>query len=385
MDFELTIEQIAIKNMVHDFAAAEVMPYVTEYDREERFPLEIVKKMAALGLMGGTVPPQWGGAGLDNQTLVIAVEEMSRVCPIMGLCMSLASGLVGSSILRYGTEEQKLKYLQPLARGEILAAAGVTESHSGTDVAAMETTATRMLGGYVLNGSKAWISFLDVAEWILTFATLDKTKGAKGICAFIVEKNKQGMSWRPFKNKLGFRPIVTGEVFFNDCFVPSENLVGKEGEGLKVALCAVENGRMTVAARALGLAQACLDASVKYAKQRIVFGKPIGRFQLVQSMITDMIVGIEGARFLTYKLAWLKDQGRERSTRQASSLAKMHAGDVAMMAATNAVQIHGAYGVAEEYAVARYFRDAKVFQIVEGQNQLHKALIAELALGFRDA
>jgi alkylation response protein AidB-like acyl-CoA dehydrogenase len=301
----------------------------------------------------------------------------------MGLCMSLASGLVGSSILRYGTEEQKLKYLQPLARGEILAAAAVTEPHSGTDVTAMETTATRTTGGYVLRGSKAWISFLDVAEWMLTFATLDKSKGAKGICAFLVEKSTAGLSWRPFKNKLGFRPIVTGEVFFDDCFVPSENLVGKEGEGLKVAMCAVENGRMTVAARALGLAQACLDASVTYAKQRIVFGRPIGRFQLVQSMISDMIVGIEGARFLTYKLAWLKDQGREQ-TRQASSLAKMHAGDVAMMAATNAVQIHGAYGVAEEYGVARYFRDAKVFQIIEGQNQLHKALIAELALGFRD-
>lgn len=384
MNFELTSEQITIKNMVRDFAAAEVMPHVVEYDRLERFPIEIVKKMADLGLMGGTIPVTYGGAGLDNQTLVIAVEEMSRVCQIMGLCMSLASGLVGSSILRYGTEEQKLKYLRPLARGEIFAAAGITESHSGTDVAAMSTTAARTVKGYVLRGSKAWISFLDVADWVLTFATLDKTKGAKGICAFIVERGTPGMSWRPFKNKLGFRPLVTGEVFFDDCLVPFSSLVGKEGEGLRVALCAVENGRMTVAARALGLAQACLDSSIKYAKERIVFQKAIGRFQLVQSMITDMILGIEAARLLTYRLAWLKDHGQERA-RLASSLAKMHAADVALMAATHAVQIHGAYGVSEESGVARYFRDAKVFQIVEGQNQLHRALIAELALGFRDA
>jgi glutaryl-CoA dehydrogenase (non-decarboxylating) len=384
MEYGLTSDQIAVQNMVREFAAKEVMPHVEKYDREERFPLEIVKKMAGLGLMGGTIPEAYGGAGLDNQTLVIAVEEMSKVCHIMGLCISLASGLVGSSILQYGTEEQKHKYLAPLARGEILAAAGVTEPHSGTDVAAMQTTVRKTDKGYVLNGSKAWISFLNVAEWFVTFATLDKSLGRKGICAFIIEKNTPGLSWRPVKHKLGYRPLATGELVFEDCLVPKENLLGAEGEGLKVALCAVENGRMAVAARAVGLAQACLDASINYAKERIVFDQPIGKFQLVQSMITDMIVGIESARFLTYKLAWLKDQGRRRA-RQASSLAKMHASDVVMMAANNAVQIHGAYGIAEEYNVARFFRDAKIYQIVEGQNQIHKVLIAELALGYREA
>jgi glutaryl-CoA dehydrogenase (non-decarboxylating) len=384
MDFELTAEQLLVQNMVREFAAKEVLPYVEDYDRQERFPSEIAKKMAGLGWMGGSIPTGYGGAGLDHQTLVIAVEEMSKVCHILGLCMSLASGLVGSSVLQFGTEEQKRKYLTPLARGEVLAGAGVTEPHSGTDVAAMQTKVRRTDKGYVLNGSKAWISFLDVAEWFVTFGTLDRSLGPKGICAFIVEKNSQGLSWRPFKNKLGFRPIATGELVFEDCFVPKENLLGAEGEGLKVALCAVENGRMTVAARAVGLAQACLDASLAYSKERIVMGEPIGKFQLVQSMITDMIVGIESARYLTYKLAWFKDQGHARA-RKASSLAKMHASDVAMMAATNAVQIHGAYGTAEEYHVARYFRDAKVFQIVEGQNQLHKGLIAELELGFRTA
>jgi alkylation response protein AidB-like acyl-CoA dehydrogenase len=384
MDFELTAEQCLVQDMVREFAAKEVLPYVEEYDREERFPVEIVKKMAEIGWMGGSIPTAYGGAGLDHQTLVVAVEEMSKVCHILGLCMSLASGLVGSSVLQFGTDEQKHKYLAPLARGEVLAGAGVTEPHSGTDVAAMQTKVRRIKDGYVINGSKAWISFLDVAEWFVTFGTLDKNLGPKGICAFIVEKNSPGLSWRPFKNKLGFRPIATGELVFEDCFVPKKNLLGAEGEGLKVALCAVENGRMTVAARAVGLAQSCLDASVAYAQERIVMGQSIGKFQLVQSMITDMIVGIESARYLTYKVAWLKDRGHARA-RKASSLAKMHASDVAMMAATNAVQIHGAYGVAEEYHVARHFRDAKVFQIVEGQNQLHKALIAELELGYRSA
>jgi hypothetical protein len=384
MYLELNSEQKNVQKMVRDFALQEVVPFVDIYDREERFPVEIVKKMAALGLLGGTIPEAYGGAGLDHQTQVVAVEEMSRYCHVMGLCISLASGLVGSSVLQYGTEDQKQKYLAPLARGEVFAGAGVTEPHSGTDVAAMETTCQRTESGYILNGAKTWISFLDVGEWFVTFATLDKNLGPKGICAFIVEKNFPGLSCKPFKNKLGFRPISTGELVFQDCFVPKENLLGAEGEGLKIALCAVENGRMTVAARAVGLAQACLDASVQYAKERIVFGQPIGKYQLVQSMITDMLVGIESARYLTHKLAWLKDQGHKRA-RQASSLAKMHASDVAMMAAMNAVQIHGAYGVSEDYHVARLFRDAKVFQIVEGQNQIHKVLIAEIALGYRNA
>ncbi len=382
MDFSLSEEQQQIRKAVREFAQREIAPHVMEYDQQERFPIELVKEAAKHGYMGGVVPPEYGGAGLDYLTYTLIIEEISRVCQIIGCALSFPSGLAGSAILRYGTEEQKRKYLRPLARGEAFAATGVTEPGSGTDVAAMRTTARRDGNEYVLNGSKAWISFLDVADWVLTFATLDRRLKHKGICAFIIERDTPGMSFHPYKNKLGFRPLCTGDIVFQDCRVPAKNRVGAEGEGFKVAMCAVENGRLGVAARAVGMAQACLDEVITYARDRIVFDQPIGRFQLIQSMITDMVTGIESARFLTYRLAWLKDQGVERARREAS-IAKMVATDVALMAATHAVQIFGAYGCSPEYPVSRYYRDAKVFQIIEGTNQIHRALIAEYTLGFR--
>jgi glutaryl-CoA dehydrogenase (non-decarboxylating) len=239
MNLEPTSEQITVQKMIREFALEEVVPFVDTCDREERFPVEIVKKMAGLGLLGGTIPEAYGGAGLDNQTQVVAVEEMSRCCHIMGLCISAASGLVGSSVLQYGTEEQKQKYLAPLARGEVCAGAVVTEPHSGTDLAATETVCRRTEGGYILNGAKARNSFLDVGKWFVTFAKLDKKPESKSICAFIVERHFPGLTCRPFKHRVGFRPISTGELVFQDCFVSKQNLLGAEGEGLKVALCAV--------------------------------------------------------------------------------------------------------------------------------------------------
>jgi len=382
MDFEITQEQRIIQKTVREFAKKEISPKVVQYDREERFPVEIVKKMGELGFMGGVVPECYGGMGMDYLTHVLVVEELSRVCPIMGCVSSLASGLVGSGILEYGNERQKRIYLTPLAKGEKLGGVGITEAHSGTDVAKMETRAYRDGEGYRLSGSKTWISMVGVADWFLTFASLHPSKDVKGICAFIVEVNFPGMSTRPIKDKLGLRPLPTGELIFEDCWIPEENLVGKEGEGLKVAMWNVDVGRIGVAASAIGLAQACLDKAIDYAKERIVFGQPIGRFQLVQSMIADMMVGIEGARLLTYRVAKLRDGGMKK-TRLQSSMAKMYATDVAMMAATNSLQIHGAYGCSEEYEVSRHFRNAKLFQIFEGNNQLHKSMIAEHALGFR--
>jgi alkylation response protein AidB-like acyl-CoA dehydrogenase len=312
------------------------------------------------------------------------IEEISRVCHIVGLVFSMPSGLVGAGILRYGTEEQKQRYIVPLVRGESCAGAGVTEPGSGTDVANMATSYSREGDTFVLNGAKAWISMLDVGDWFLTFATRDKSLGREGISAFIVPRESTGLTLRPYKNKLGFRPLATGDLVLENVRVPEENLVGAEGQGYDVAMAAVETGRLSVAARAVGLAQACLDASTSYARTRIVMGQEIGRFQLVQSMITDMTVGVESARHFVQRLAATKDAGGTRPRREAS-LAKMHASDVAMMAATNAVQIHGAYGVSSEYPVGRYFRDAKVFQIVEGTNELHRAMIAEYALGYRSA
>jgi alkylation response protein AidB-like acyl-CoA dehydrogenase len=383
MDFSLTDEQRQYQALVRDFAEKEVAPQVKDYDREERYPVEIVRKMAALGFIGGTIPAEYGGPGIDHLTMALGIEEMSRVCIHMGSAMGRASGLVGAGVLQFGTEAQKRRYLVPVARGETFAGTAVTEPHSGTDVAAMETTAVRKGDEYVLNGSKIWISGVGIAAWYLTFATLDKTKGPKGICAFIVERGFPGFGERPIRNKLAFRPTQVGELVFEECRVPAENLVGREGEGLKVALCAVENGRLSVACRAVGLAQACLDESVRYARQRVVGGKKIAEYQLVQAKIAEMVLGVESARYLAYRLAWLKSRGVKRARREAS-VAKLHATEIAFRAAADAVQIHGAYGASEEYNVGRYLRDAKFLQIVEGVNDIHRVLVAEYALGLRE-
>jgi alkylation response protein AidB-like acyl-CoA dehydrogenase len=365
-----------------EFAAKEILPHVAEYDREERFPVEIVKKAATMGWLGAALPERYGGFGLDWLSFVMLIEEISKACHIIGLAISFPSGLAGAGILRYGSDRQKELYLPPLAAGETFAGAGVTEPGSGTDVANMATTCRREGDEYVLSGAKAWISMLDVADWFLTFATLDRQRGRSGVCAFIVPRDTPGLALRPYRNKLGFRPLATGDLVLDNVRVPVESLVGQEGEGYAVAMAAVETGRLSVAARALGIAQGCLEASVKYANQRVVMGREIGRYQLVQSMITDMVVGVESARHFVHQVAQAKDAGVLRPRREAS-LAKMHATDVAMSAATAAVQIHGAYGVSEEFPVARYFRDAKVFQIVEGSNQIHRSIVAEYALGYR--
>jgi alkylation response protein AidB-like acyl-CoA dehydrogenase len=382
MDIELTEEQRKIQQTVREFAEAEVRPYVRDYDREERFPIEIAKKMAKLGWLGGVIPEQYGGAGLDYMTYTVMLEEMAKVCQVASATMSYASGLHGSALLLYGTEAQRQKYLVPLARGEVFGATGVTEPHSGTDVAAMETTAVDRGDHYLVNGTKVWISMGDHAGWFLSFATLDKAVKYKPTIAFVVDQGTPGLSWRPFKNKLGFRALGTGELVFQDMRVRKDQLLGGVGDGFRVAMCSVENGRLGVAARAVGMAQACLDLAVRYAQSRIVFDQPIGRFQLVQSMVTDMVVGVESARYFTYRLARLKDQGRRRA-RLESSLAKMHATDVCMLAAQHCMQIHGAYGCHEEYEIGRIWRDAKFMQVIEGQNQIHRAMIAEFALGYR--
>jgi len=373
--------QLNVAKTIHEFCIDEVVPRVKEYDKEERYPLDIIQKAAQLGFTGGVIPEEYGGAGLDWKTYTLIIETFSYYCHVMGLAMSTASGLIGSGILKYGTEDQKEKYLKPLAEGKSFGAAGVTEPNSGTDVASLQTTVTKDGDNYILNGTKMWISFLDVADWILTFGTLDRSLGHKGICAFIIDKDTPGLSFHPIKNKVGFRPIESGEVVLNEVRVSKENLVGEEGKGFNVAMTAVENGRLSVAARAAGVARACLDESLQYAKERIVFGQPIGKFQLVQSKITDMIIGVDNSRYQIYKLAYLKDKGYR--ARYESSTAKMYATDTLMKIATDAYQIFGAYGCSDEFNVGRYFRDAKVFQIVEGQNDLHRSLIAQNALGYK--
>jgi alkylation response protein AidB-like acyl-CoA dehydrogenase len=306
---------------------------------------------------------------------------MSRVDQILGLLMSLPSCLVGGGLLAYGSDEQKDRWLRPLAQGTMFGGAGVTEPQSGSDVAAMETTYRRDGEDFVINGAKTWISNLGLGSFFITFATHDRSLRHKGISAFIVPADQPGVSMRPFKNKLGFRPISTGELVLEDVRLGPEALVGKEGQGFPVAMVAVERGRLTVASRAVGMAQACLDESVRYAKERVVFGKPIAEHQMIKQKIADMATEIQAARLLVHDCARTLDAG-DRARKQAS-MAKMYASDVAQRAATEAIQIHGAYGASDEFNVGRYYRDAKIFQLVEGTNEIHRLLISDFELGIR--
>jgi alkylation response protein AidB-like acyl-CoA dehydrogenase len=381
MSTEVSIDRHSIIETVGAFARKEVAPRVRQYDRDETLPTDLLARMGELGFYGGTIPERYGGLGLDHETYAMAIEEMSTVCHMMGLFMSMPSGLVGSGILHYGSEDQIQRYLAPLARGEMFGGAGVTEPHSGTDVGAMQTTVERSGGSYILRGQKIFTSNLELADFFITFGTLDPQHPRKGVCAFVVPKDTPGLTVRPFKDKLGFRPIATGELILDECRVPAEDRLGEEGEGLRVAMCAVENGRLSVAARSVGIARACLQSSTDYAAERIVFGQPIARFQLVQSKITDMLVGAQTAHLLLRRAGQALDQGE--SSRQLVSMAKMYASDIAMRSANDAMQIHGAYGCLDDYPVGRYFRDAKLLQIVEGTNDLHRAMIAELEFGYR--
>lgn len=363
------------------FMREHIAPIVATYDREERLPLDELREMGRLGFFGGVLGADDGGLGLDYVTFARLVETVSRTCQIVGTIVSMPSGLVGASLEQYGTPEQRERWLAPLARGEIFGAAGVTEPQSGSDVAGMHTTYTRDGDDFVIRGAKAWISNLDVAEFVVTFATRDRALRHRGVTAFVIPRDTPGMSFHPYQDKMAFRPICTGEVVLDEVRVGPDALLGAEGEGFRVAMAAVERGRLGVAARAVGLAQAAMDDTVAYAREREAFGTPLARFQIVQSKITDMVVGVATARHLVEECAQALDRG-ERA-RQLTSMAKMYASDVAMRTATDAAQVHGAYTVSPEYRIGRFFRDAKVLQIVEGSNDIHRALIGEMALGLR--
>jgi alkylation response protein AidB-like acyl-CoA dehydrogenase len=365
--------------VMRDFATNEVRPLVREYDLAERLPGEILERMGELGFFGGTVPEAWGGAGLDHVTFSMLIEEVSRTDHCLGVLISMPSALVGGGLLAYGTDEQRERWLAPLARGEIFGGAGVTEPESGRDVAGMRTTYVRDGDDYVLRGSKAWISNLDIASFFVTFATSDPRLRHRGITAFVVPKDTPGLSVRPFKNKLGFRPMSTGELVLDDVRLGPEAVLGEEGQGFAVAMTAVERGRLSVASRAVGVAQLCLDSSVAYAQQRHAFGRPIADFQMTQQKLADMATSVQSARLLVRSCAEALDAGLR--ARMETSMAKMYASDALMRVATDAVQIHGAYGASDEYPVGRAFRDAKIFQIVEGTNEVHRVVIAKELFG----
>lgn len=381
MEFALTEEQKMVREMAKKFADTEIVPVARENDILERFPFAIIKKMGPLGLLGGPVPEAYGGAGLDFISDAIIFEELGRACSSVRTIVSVQVSLVELSILRWGTEEQKKKYLPALCKGEILGAFAITEPEAGSDAAGIKTSAKKKPDGWVLNGSKTWISTGSVADIAIIFAKTDPSKGHKGISAFIVEKGAPGFSSREIKGKLGLKSANTAELFFEDCLIPEDSILGGEGEGFKIALSSLDNGRYGVAAGCVGIIQGCVDACARYSKDRHQFGRPIASFQLVQDMIARMYVDLEAARLLVYRAGDLKNKGI-RNTLE-TSVAKYFASEAAVRAATDAIQVHGGYGYSNEYPVERYLRDAKVATIYEGTSQIQKLIIGEHILGIR--
>src|SRR5215213_557852 len=382
MDFTLTDEQRLIEDTVRAFVDERVLPNAIENDIAHRLDMDVIEGMAELGLLGIVIPEEYGGAGLDFVSEAIACEEIERGESAFRTLMSVHVGLNSLSLLRYGTEEQKQRYLAPQARGEKLACFGLTEPGAGSDVAAMRSSARREGDVYVLNGQKNWISYASVADHALVFAKTDPAAAHKGISAFVVEKGTTGLSARDQEGKLGIWAGSTGELFFENLEVPAENLIGEEGQGFEIAMYALDQGRFTVAAGACGVVRACLERSVEYARERETFGQPIGKYQFVQDMIAEMVLGYETSKLLVMQAAWLKNQG-VRNTRE-TGLAKWHATESAFRAAHLAIQVHGAYGYSAEYGIERYFRNARAPIIYEGTTQIHKMLQAEHALGYRN-
>ncbi|HET7578317.1 MAG TPA: acyl-CoA dehydrogenase family protein [Bacillales bacterium] len=381
MNFELSEEQKMVRKMVRDFVDKEILPYIQEWDAKGEFDPNVIKRLGELNLMGVCIPEEYGGSGMDYNTLAIVCEELERGDTAFRTAVSVHTGLNSLTLLQWGNEEQKQKYLVPQANGEKIAAYGLTEPNAGSDVASMQTTAVKDGDDYILNGQKAWISLSDVADHFLVFAYTDKSKKHRGISAFIVERTMPGFSSNPFKGKLGIRSGNTGELILENVRVPKENLLGEEGEGFKIAMSALDNGRFTVAAGACGIIMACLEESLKYCHERKTFGVEIGQHQLVKQMIAKMEAGLEMSRLLVFKAGELKNQGK-RNTKE-TSLAKWQSCNFANEAANDAVQIHGAYGYSHEYPLERHLRNSKAPMIYEGTREIHTLMQADYVLGYR--
>jgi glutaryl-CoA dehydrogenase (non-decarboxylating) len=382
MDFLLTEENRSVQKMTYDFAQKEIVPFAREHDANQTINWDVIKRMGELGLLGGPIPEEYGGAGLDYISFGLICEEIERAETAFRVLQSVHVGLNSLSLLQWANEEQKEKYLKPQARGEKLATFGLTEPGAGSDVGNIQTTATRKGDTYVLNGSKLWISLADVADHFLVVASTDKSKKHHGLSAFILERGMEGFSTGTIHGKLGVRAGNTGELIFNNVPVPAANRVGEEGEGFQIAMSALDWGRFTVATGAVGLAQACLDASQKYCHERNAFGREIGRFQLVQQMLAKMVLGIETSRLLCYRVGWMKNYGMY--TTRETSIAKWHACNVAFESANDAIEVHGAYGYSNEYPVERYLRNSRGAVIYEGTREIHTVMQGEYALGYRE-
>lgn len=374
MDFSLTKQEKLFLQMIREFAEKEVKPLAAEVDEQERFPLETVKKMAAIGMMGIPVPKEYGGAGSTNQMYTMAVEELSRVCATTGVIVSAHTSLCVAPIMEHGTEEQKRKYLPKLASGEWIGAFGLTEPNAGTDASAQQTIATPDGDGYILNGTKIFITNAEYADVFIVFAMTDKSLGTKGITAFILEKGMKGFSIGKKELKMGIRGSATCELIFEDVHVSKDQVLGKIGGGFGIAMKTLDGGRIGIASQALGIAQGALDETVKYTKERKQFKRPLAQFQNTQFQLADMKTKIEAARLLVRSAAYKKDMKLPYSADAA--MAKLFAAETSMEVTTKAVQLHGGYGYTREYPVERMMRDAKITEIYEGTSEVQRMVIS---------
>jgi alkylation response protein AidB-like acyl-CoA dehydrogenase len=379
MDFSLNDHQKLIRDTVRQFMEAEVRPNVKEMERAERFPLAELKKLGEMGCCGMLTPEEWGGHALDTVSYVLMLEEVARVHCSMSTALSVTNSAVQVPLLMFGSEAQKRKYLRSLASGECLGSFCLTDPQAGSDAAGIQATARRSGASYILNGTKSWVTNGSAAGVLIVFAKTDPSAGGRGISAFLVEPGFRGFRVGRHEDKMGQRTSPSVEIVLNDCEVPSENRVGEEGEGLKIALSALDGGRIGIAAQAVGLAQGALDESVSYAKSRKAFGKSISEFQAIQWMLADMQTEIEAARGLLYHAAWLKDSGARLGA--ASSKAKLYASEMVNRVVAKAVQIHGSVGYSRETDVERMYRDARVITIYEGTSEVQRMIIARGLLG----
>jgi butyryl-CoA dehydrogenase len=377
---ELNEEQQLLRDTVRDFALREVEPIARQIDISGEFPAKTVKKMAELNLMGIPFPEEFGGAGAEELSYIIAVEELARVCGSTAITLAAHTSLGSFPIYAFGTDSQKKKYLTPLASGEYVGGMGLTEPEAGSDSGATRTTARRTKGGYILNGTKSFITNASVGKSFVVIAKTDQNASLSyGLSTFIIERGFKGFTNGKKEDKLGLRGSDTGELIFEDCFVPQENLLGEEGSGFKYIMKTLDGGRISIGALALGIAQGALDKCLAYVKERQQFGKPIGSFQAIQMMISDMATEIEASRHLVYNAAHLLEAGKPFS--KESAMAKLFASETAMRATKNAIQIFGGYGYMEEYQVERYYRDAKLCEIGEGTSEIQRIVIARQLIG----